>query len=384
MLALEYRPSAPRHAAARVSRRAGRGALRLVDAAPPTPPTPDWLVVRPRLAGICGSDQALLDGTASPLLAALTSAPFVPGHEVVGEVRGPGGASQRVVVQPALGCTARGSATPCPECGLGAEALCRHVVDGDVAAGLQIGFCRDTGGGWSEALVGHASQLHAVPDGLTDEDAVLVEPLACALHAVRRADLETDAVVAVVGAGAIGLLVVAALRELVPAVTVLTVAKHPAQALEARRLGADDACTPERFALEAARLTGGRRLVGPVGGELLLGGLDAVLDCVGSSASLRAAVATTRPRGTVVMVGMPGAVGVDLSPAWQRELELRGAYGYGDEDFPEAIAVAERLRPGRLVGDGFALHDFRAALDSAAAAGRGGRARTVFDLRGKT
>jgi D-arabinose 1-dehydrogenase-like Zn-dependent alcohol dehydrogenase len=201
MLALEYRPSAPRHAAARVSRRAGRGALRLVDVAPPTPPTPDWLVVRPRLAGICGSDQALLDGTASPLLAALTSAPFVPGHEVVGEVRGPGGAPQRVVVQPALGCTARGNAPRCPECGLGVEALCRHVVDGDVAAGLQIGFCRDTGGGWSEALVAHASQLHAVPDGLADEDAVLVEPLACALHAVRRADLEPDAAVAVIGAG---------------------------------------------------------------------------------------------------------------------------------------------------------------------------------------
>ncbi len=381
MLALQFTPSVARHVAARVSARAGRGALRLVEVRPPLPPAPDWVSVRPRLSGICGSDQALLDGTASPLLAALTSAPFVPGHEVVGETRGPGGARQRVVVQPALGCTARGTTPSCPECASGAEALCRHVVDGDVAPGLQIGFCRDTGGGWSEGLVAHASQVHALPDGVGDEDGVMVEPLACALHAVRRADLEPGATVAVVGAGTIGLLVVAALRELAPDVTVLAVAKHPGQAHLARRLGADRVCAPDRLHLEAARLTGGRRLVAPVGGELLLGGLDAVLDCVGSSASLQAAVTATRARGTVVLVGMPGDVALDLSLAWQRELELRGAYGYGDDDFPEAIALAERIRPGRLVGAGFALRDHAAALEQAARPACNGEVKTVFDLR---
>jgi threonine dehydrogenase-like Zn-dependent dehydrogenase len=299
----------------------------------------------------------------------------------VGEVREAGGGRRRVVVQPALGCTARGVMPPCPECGAGTEALCRHVIDGDVAAGLQIGFCRDTGGGWSEGLVAHASQLHDVPDAVRDEDAVLVEPLACALHAVRRAEVEPGATVAVIGVGTIGLLVVAALRELAPQATVLAVAKHPGQAVEARRAGADHTCPPDLVHLEGARLTGARRLVGRVAGELLLGGFDAVLDCVGSGSSLQAAVTVTRARGTVVMVGMPGAVALDLSLAWQRELELRGAYGYGDEDFPDALALAERVQPGRMVGEGFALRDFREAIAHADRPACNGRVKTVFDLR---
>ena len=79
-------------------------------------------------------------------------------------------------------------------------------------------------------------------------------------------------------------------------------------------MGADHVCTPDKLHLEAARLTGARRLVGRVSGELLLGGLDGVLDCVGSSASLQAAVSVARPRGVVTLVGMPGHVSVDLAP----------------------------------------------------------------------
>ena len=380
MLALEYTPSVARHAAARVSRRAGEGGLTLRRMAPPRRPNADWLAVRPRLSGICGSDQALFSGSASPYLGTLTSTPFVPGHEVVGEVAGGEQRGDRVVVEPALSCTVRAVEPECPECAEGLTALCRNTAHGAVSAGLQIGYCRDTGGGWSEGLVAHRSQLHAVPDELSDEDAVLVEPLACALHAARSAAPRPGEAVGVIGAGTIGLLCVAALRELAPDAVVLCAAKHPAQALAARRLGADHACTPEQLAIEAARLTGARRLVGHLGRELLLGGLDCVLDCVGSGASLEAAVTVTRPRGTVTLVGMPGQVRADLSLAWQRELELRGAYGYRG-DFPAAIDLAGRLRLGRLVADGWHLRDHSGALEDAPRAARAGMVKTVFDLR---
>src|SRR5207253_11515247 len=56
-----------------------------------------------------------------------------------------------------------------------------------------------SGGGWSEGLVAHESQLHTVPDELGDEDAVLVEPLACALHAARIADVQPGENVAIIG-----------------------------------------------------------------------------------------------------------------------------------------------------------------------------------------
>ena len=377
MRALEFTPSVARHVASRASLRAGLGGLRLVERNPPLPPAPGWVQVRPILSGICGSDRALVTGDASPYLGALTSSPFVPGHEVVGRLRD----GQRVVVEPALGCTAR-NVPACPECGAGWHALCRHVTDGDVGAGLQVGFCRDTSGGWSDGLVAHESQIHAVPEGLRDEDAVLAEPLACCLHAARRADLEAldDPVVAVIGAGTIGLLTVAAVRAVAPHATVVAAAKHPAQQGAARRLGADATCAPDRLHLELARVTGSRRLVGKLSHELLLGGADAILDCVGSSASLQQAVTATRPRGTVVMVGMPGRTALDLSLAWQRELDLRGAYGPTGE-FPAALELAERLRLGDLVDDGFALEDHREALASAPRAARAGRVKTVFDLR---
>jgi threonine dehydrogenase-like Zn-dependent dehydrogenase len=254
------------------------------------------------------------------------------------------------------------------------------VTVGAVAAGLQIGFCRETGGGWSEGLVAHRSQLHPVPDELGDEDAVLVEPLACALHAARRTGLPPSACVAVIGAGAIGVLTVAALRERYPDATILAVVKHRGQELEVRRAGADHACAPDRLQIAGARITGARRLIGHGGRELLLGGFDAVVDCVGSGSSLEAGVAAVRPRGTVVLVGMPGRLSADLAMAWQHEVEIRGAYGY-EEDFAAALELAGGLRPGRLVAHGWDLRDYRTALEQSRRATRAGRVKTVFDLR---
>jgi threonine dehydrogenase-like Zn-dependent dehydrogenase len=376
MLALTYRPTTARYAAARA--RLPSGALQLEDIRPPRPPGPDWLPVRPRLSGICGSDQALLSGQASLHLAALTSTPFVPGHEVVGEIAAGSRKGERVVLQPALGCTARG-VEPCPECAAGAPALCRHTVDGDVSAGLQTGFCRDSGGGWSEGLVAHASQLHTVPGDLADEDAVLVEPLACALHAAAIADVQPGDAVAVIGAGTIGLLTLAALRSREPSATILCVAKHRGQEGAARRFGADDVCAPDRLHVDGARLTGARRLVGHQARELLLGGFDRVLDCVGSGASLEQAITVARPRGRVVLVGMPGELKADLAAAWLRELELRGAYGY-EHDFPAAIEFARSLKPGRLIDRGWPLRGYKKALEEAPRAARHGRVKTVFEI----
>ncbi len=381
MLALEYRPSPAAYAAARVSRRAGLASLHLADLRPPPLVGPDWVVVHPRLAGICGSDHALLDGHASLYLSSLTSTPFVPGHEVVGVAAAGDWSGRRVVVEPALGCEARGIAPACIECDSGRHALCREVTAGDVSAGLQIGFCRQTGGGWSEALVAHRTQLHLVPDDVTDEDAVLTEPLACAMHAVGRAELDSGATVAVIGAGAIGLLTVAALREAHPDATIVAVAKHRGQELEARRMGADDVYAPGELHLRGARLTGARRLVGHGGRELLLGGFDAILDCVASGPTLEAATTAVRPRGLVMLVGMPGQIDVDLSLAWQQEIEIRGTYAYGDE-FPAALELAGRLRLGRLVAQGFGLADYRLALEQSRRATRAGQAKTVFEVGG--
>ena len=309
VLALEYTPSVARHAAARVSRRAGAGGLRLREMAPPRPPGPDWVAVRPRLSGICGSDQALFTGSTSPYLGTLTSGPFVPGHEVVGEIAGGPRRGRRVVVEAALSCAVRGIEPECPECAEGMSALCRNTVGGVVSAGLQIGYCRDTGGGWSEGLVAHASQLHAVPEGLSDEDAVLVEPLACAYTPFAPPRFGgSDR--RVIGAGTIGALCVAALRELAPEASVVCAAKHPAQEQLARRLGADHTCSPEapaRRGREADRLAPARRV--PAAARRSAASTRCSTAWARDRRS-RPAITVTRPRGRVMLVGMPGQVPV--------------------------------------------------------------------------
>src|SRR5947209_1558461 len=223
--------------------------LQLEEVPEPKLPTPAWVRVKPLLSGICGSDLGTLSAESSPYFSPLTSPPFVIGHEILGEIvqdNSEFSAGERVVVEPALGCAVRGIEPPCAYCASGRYALCVNVAKGDISPGIQTGFCGDTGGGWSEGtLVAHPSQLHRVPDEVPDEAAVAIEPLACAVHAALKLDHGSDQTTVVIGAGSIGLFVVAALRQLTNAGRVICVAKHERQRREALRLGADEVVHPK-------------------------------------------------------------------------------------------------------------------------------------------
>jgi len=388
--------SVARFAAARVvsglagpARGARFGPLRLAEQEPPPPPGPSWWPLRPILSGICGSDLHLLDARSSRYFEPLVSFPFVPGHEVVALVEDGPLAGRRVVLEPVLGCATRGIDPPCAACAAGEKGRCQHVAYGHLAPGLQTGFCADTGGGWSERLVAHESQLHPVPDDLDDEAAVLVEPTACAVHAALRPDLAPGSLVAVVGAGTLGLLVVAALAAL-RGVSPVAVAKHPAQRELAASLGAGEVVEPGGLLRLLRRRTGSLALArDATAPESLTGGADVVFDCVGSAESIAQALAALRPGGELVLVGMPGRTTVDLAPLWQRELRCTGAYTYGVEDlegarrptFAVALELVGQLRLGRLVSACYPLERFDDALLHAAEAGRRGATKVVFDPR---
>ena len=114
-------------------------------------PRPDWVVLRPRLCGICGSDLNLLRGAESYLLEPYASFPCILGHEVVAEVVeapaesgfAPG---ERVAVEPLLACQARGEA-PCRFCARGDYNLCENFTRGKLPPGVILGFTRGAGGG---------------------------------------------------------------------------------------------------------------------------------------------------------------------------------------------------------------------------------------------
>jgi threonine dehydrogenase-like Zn-dependent dehydrogenase len=400
MRALECTPTLPGYALARVvggTRGGPFTMLRLAHRPPPELPGEGWVRLHPRLAGICGSDLAALHGHASPYLGALASSPFVPGHEVVATVAGDGGrwsAGTRVVVEPLLHCGVRGVLPPCPRCAAGEPQGCESVAGDGLAAGLQSGYCADTGGGWAGEMVAHQSQLHEVPGSLDDRDAVMVEPLACALHAVLRNEPGPDDLVLVVGAGTLGLLIIAALRHSARPRRVIAVAKHDGQRRLAGRLGADVVCAPDVMLRTVRFETRARLVEGRAVDPFLLGGADLTFECSGSASGLQSAIGCTRAGGTVVMVGMPGRASIDLAPAWHRELNLRGAYGYGIETagrvavepprrtFAIALEAAQALRPGRLVDDPLPLEDYQRALDRASSAGSRGAVKVAFAPRG--
>ena len=426
MSTLLFERSLPRFAAARVvasslgsGRAAGVGPLRLVERDAPAVPTEGWVHVEPKLSGICGSDLATLDGRSSRYFEDIVSFPFVPGHEVVGTVAsdtvGADGAAlaagDRVVLQPVLGCVARGIDPPCAACQAGHVGNCGRLAFGHIRPGLQTGFCADTGGGWSTTgLVAHRSQLFAVPDGLSDEDAVTVEPVACAVHAALGAPIAEGDVVAVLGAGTLGLLVTAALAHLAATgrcatpSALLVGARYAHQQRLARELGCTEALPPDQLARAVRRHTRSLSYGGASGVTgTLSDGADVVLDCVGSPESIAQSLAMVRPRGTVSLVGMPGKVTVDLAPLWHREVRLAGAYAYGSErgtggaggaggaggvgggeqvsTFALALELAAAQRTGRLVSATYPLARFEEAVAHAGSAGRRGAVKIAFDVR---
>ncbi len=401
MLALQYRKSVPRYLLMRAGAKRIKGLetsrlspLQLEEVAEPTLPTPDWVRVKPLLCGICGSDLGTLSAESSPYFSPITSPPFVMGHEVVGVVAESNAGfftGERVVVEPALGCGVRGIARPCNYCASGRYALCVNVAKGDVSPGIQTGFCHDTGGGWSEGtLVAHPSQLHRVPEDLPDEAAVAIEPLACAVHAALRLDPGPDDTTLVIGAGSVGLFVVAALRKLTHAGRLICIAKHERQQAEALRLGADEVVHPKETYEKLPPLLGAERYKPELGKPVVMGGANKVFECVGASGTIEDAVRLCAPGGEVAFVGMPAArSSLDLTALWHKEVKLAGTYAYGVEEyegervksFDIALRIAPEVKLESLVGPRFRLREYREAIAAARAAGPSGHIKVVFDHR---
>lgn len=405
MQALQFSDNVPRYALTKVLGRGSSraywsevGLLKLVDIPEQPLPNNEWVRVRTRFGGICGSDISLIQLHASTSTTPYTSFPFIVGHENTGRIAQVGAnvdgyaLGQRVVVDPLLSCRVRGFAEPCEMCARGDYNLCRRFRDGTVAAGLLTGFCHDTGGSWSPSFVAHQSQLIAVPDSVSDENAVLVEPFAVALHAVLRNRPEDSDTVLIIGSGVIGLCTVAALRAIGSKARVIITARHPFQQEMAKRLGADIVIAPQRgaaFYRQIADLTGASVLKPIIGKEIVNGGVEVVFECVGSSRTVDDALRLTAPGGTMVLVGLAGAPsGVDWTPIWLSEVAIHGSFCYAVEQF-EGQSLTTMQLAMKIIEDGrvdlapllthtFALREYREALETVTSKGKSGVIKAAF------
>lgn len=317
------------------------GLLRLVDDAPkPALPGPDWVRLRPELAGICGSDVGLAHAKLSLVLSAYyTAARTIPGHEVVAVVDevGPSVTSltpgDRVSLDPVLSCVHRGHDPVCRSCARGRPHTCdRFDLPGrsGCVAPTQ-GFDAVLGGGFGTSLVAHVDQCLPVAQ-MPSRRAVLAEPTAVALHAALRWRRDGDRAV-VIGPGTIGLLVTAALRRLHPDLDVAVVCPDDFGAERARQVGASRVLPTGAAAVETlAAQDGGRLLTAkrtPL--PLLEQGVDAVIDCVGLPPTIDLGLHLLRAGGTLVLVGAAGQQPVDWSLVWNRELTVVGTVNGGPE-----------------------------------------------------
>ncbi len=368
---------------------------------------PDWVITRPILSGICGSDAKLVLGDFSSgdmdnPMAAFSSLPHVPGHEVVAEVvaLGPDASGlevgQRVVLNPWLTCGPRGIEPACPPCAAGDLSMCWSFTKGDLGPGVHVGVITGAPGAWAELLAAHDSMLIPVPDGISDEAAVLADPFSVSFHAIVRNPPPPGGRVLVYGAGALGLTSVAILRSLYPDVEVGVVARFAAQAEMARQFGAARvfAHEPRQALVEELAEWSGAVLHMPLDGLPVAhpGHIDVVYDTIAKAETLEVGVRVLAERGRLVYTGVSTPERWEWTPIYFKELTITGSNAFGMEDFDgvRQHAIAHYLA---LVSDGrlditpmlthrFALDQWWGALKTIARQGESGALKVAFTPNG--
>lgn len=246
----------------------------------------------------------------------------------------------------------------------------------------------DVGGGFSPRMVMHRTQPFKVPDGLSNDEALMLEPMACAVHAVRKHPPAAGDRVLVVGCGTIGLLTVAVAKSMVKNAEVIALARYPVQSEMARTLGADDVILGETNPYRRiAELTGAKYFEGYFGNKILLGGFDVIYDTIGNDDSLSHALRWARSKGTVVIVGVnfkPGKI--DYSPLWHQEIQVTGINchvlkegAHSSFDIAAGLITEKRLPVGRLITHRFPMDRWRDAVKTFLAKGREGAIKIVLE-----
>jgi len=312
------------------------------------PPRPDWVVTRPILAGICGSDAKLVlgdfgEGDVDNPMSAFSSLPHVPGHEVVAEVVELGPAAtgldvgQRVVLNPWLTCGPRGVDPPCPACVAGDLNLCWSFTKGAFGPGVHVGVTADVPGAWAGLLAAHDSMLIPVPEGVPDDLAVVADPFAVSLHAVVHHPPPAGGRVVVYGAGALGVTAVAAVRALYPDVEIAVVARFDAQRALVTKLGASLVVDhePRLAVVESLSSWSGGVLHTPFDGLPMAhpGGVDVVYDTIAKPETMEVGVRVLAERGTLVQTGVSTPGRWEWTPVYFKELTIVGSNAFAMEEF---------------------------------------------------
>lgn len=317
----------------------GVGDLRL-DALAVPDPRPGEVRIRPLAVGLCGTDAHIFKGEFP------APSPVVLGHEIAGIIDAVGAGvkglkeGDMATVQPNTYCGV------CRYCRTGREHLCSDLR----AYGVHMN------GGFAEAMVAQARVVYRLPSRLDARVGCLAEPLACCVHGMDRAAIQSGSTVLVIGAGLIGLMLTR-LARLAGAGLIVSSEPQESRRASALTFGADTAVSPnqegEHQALEATN------------GE----GFDFVIDAVGSSATFTQAIAMAARGGTVLVFGcapMQATATVRPFDIYARELRVIGSF-INPYTHERAVSLLPQMGLEKLRIEAFPLAEFREAFDAQAA-----------------
>ncbi|MCC6125010.1 MAG: alcohol dehydrogenase catalytic domain-containing protein [Pirellulales bacterium] len=302
------------------------GKIEIVDASKPVISRAEEVLLRIERLGVCGSDvHYFREGRIGDQI---LEYPAALGHECAGTVAEVGGAvktlepGDRVAIDPAISCGR------CDQCLAGRENTCRNL--------RFMGNPGEAPGAAAEFAVLPARNCFSIPDSMSLETAVLVEPLSVGLHAVRLSEMRDKSNIGILGAGPIGLGVLLCAKAMIRSCTIYMTDLLAERLEMAARCGAD--------------WTGFAR-----GGDIDIAttihreeplGLDAVFECSGDPAAIDEGLRLLAPGGTLVLVGIPPAdrVNFDIHHARRRELTLKNVRRQNGCFAP----VIEMIESGRL------------------------------------
>ena len=300
-------------------------------------PAAGEVVVKIMRIGVCGSDIHVWHGKHP-----FTSYPVTQGHEVSGEITALGegvtglSVGQKVTIQPQVVC---GKCYPCRH---GKYNLCEELK--------VMGF--QTTGVASEYFAVDAAKVTPLPESMSFDEGAMIEPLAVAVHAVRKFGDMQGMRVAVLGAGPIGILVAQAAKGM-GAESVLITDVSDVRLEKAKECGVD-------FCVNTKSVNFGAALVEAFGPDKA----DVIYDCAGNDVTMGQAIQYARKGSTIILVAVfAGLAKVDLAVLNDHELDLNTTMMYRNEDYLEAI---ELVRAGKvylkpLISKHFAFCDYAEA-----------------------
>lgn len=315
-----------------------------------------------KAGGICGSDLSYyFKGRVGDFA---LKEPLILGHEVAGEIAevgdGVAGLSigDAVAIDPSRPCLA------CADCLSGRSNLCRDMLFYGSAARMP-----HVQGAFSDFVIARADQCHRIPSDMAFATAAMAEPLAVALHAVKRAGDVLGRRVMIAGAGPIGLLVALAAKHAGAAeVGVFDLAEPPLRKAEEIGVGA------------VYRVGGSDDPLKPF--EADKGVFDFAFEATGALPALASLLRVTRPGGRIVQIGMlpPGEVSVAANLLMAQEIDYLGSFRF-HEEYKMAVdfLAGGKIDVAQLISGHYSLDDVDAAFEAAADRNRSIKVQLRFD-----